>query len=80
MSLGGFGLHGLVKRYVRRIDAFYTFKTCIEQRLTITNATSYQPGGYMVFLCSLQDAEGQFTHQRLTISRALARNDQRGIL
>ena len=55
-------------------------KTCIEEELFIRYATGYEHNRDVLPLCPLQDAKGQFAHERLTVSRAFARNNEIGIL
>ena len=51
-------------------------EACIEQLLTIADTTCDEGHRHLMALGTLKDAEGQLTHQRLTIGRALACNDE----
>jgi hypothetical protein len=43
-------------------------ETGIEEELFVGYATGYEYNGHAVSLCSLQDTEGQFAHEGLSVS------------
>ena len=45
---GHIGFHGFFERKIRRIDTSHLGETCIEQLLTVGNATSDQGNGHLM--------------------------------
>ena len=74
------GLHRDFEGYSRRIDTGNMGEACIKKELFVSYAAGYKHYRNILFSCSLQDAEGQFSHERLAVCRAFASNHEVGIL
>ena len=66
--------HGFFEGDVRWIDAFHLSKACIQKFFVIADPACYQADGCLS--CLFQDTHRQFAHQRLTVGRAFASDDE----
>ena len=81
VALGDVGIHDVLKgRVTPLVDARHLGEAGIEELLAVSNAACNEGNGHMMTLGSLEDAERELAHQRLTVGRALTSNDESGVL
>ena len=68
--------HRFLQRYVWGIDTFHPCKARMQKSISVANSACHQSHGSILRM--FQNAHRQLAHKRLTVGRALARNDKVG--
>ena len=78
MLPGDLRTHGFLESYAWRIHALHMGKTCLQEVFAIANPTCYQTNGNTAGMS--EDSHRQLPHQRLSVGRAFACDNEVGIL